>query len=80
MECRHIAFKTNCTPLAFFFWFQKKKPDREVQRNKDGLIYLTLAFDNTKGIKPPPPKREETEYVSIDLHKTALHPNAINES
>lgn len=54
--------------MSFFpFLLQQQKNDNSLQRNKD-LIYASLAFD--KSTKPPPPKREETEYVSIDLQKT----------
>lgn len=63
-------------------WFsimpqQQEKIDGAVQRNKDGLIYSTLAFDGAKSAKPPPPKQEKTEYVSIDLKKTELLQNEL---
>lgn len=62
-------------PFLFFFLIfflqQQEETDSAVQRNKDGLIYLSLNFDEAKSAKPPPPKHEKTEYMSIDLQKTA---------
>ncbi|PVD27794.1 hypothetical protein C0Q70_12967 [Pomacea canaliculata] len=57
---------------------EHEKIDNAVQQNKDGLIYSSLDFDERKSAKPPPPKREETEYVSIDLKKTALLQHKLN--
>lgn len=59
---------------------QQEKNDITVQRNKDGLIYSSLDFDEAKSAKPPPPKHEETEYISIDLKKTKLLQHELNSN
>ncbi|XP_025102194.1 uncharacterized protein LOC112568893 isoform X2 [Pomacea canaliculata] len=59
---------------------KQEKNDITVQRNKDGLIYSSLDFDEAKSAKPPPPKHEETEYISIDLKKTKLLQHELNSN
>lgn len=77
--------KLNCLKIFVLVTFclisqQQDKIESAVQRNKDGLIYSSLDFDETRSAKPPPPKHEETEYTTIDLQKTASLQHELNSS